>query len=659
VAEPIQAGPFSALLADGALRDIRLLGYRALDGVYVAVRDRDWNTIPGTVTDFRYAPTPAGGGFTASWQCVHRGPGIEFGWHGSIAASPREITVRLAGEALSEFETNRIGFCFLHPIELTGTAIELVFPDGDRGTAVFPVRVSPGPILTGACGLAYEAGPGARLEIAFAGGRLETEDHRNWTDPGWKTYSPPLGDPAPWRMRPGDRVSQAVTLRASTVPGAVVPEVQALASTEAVSLRLGPADGVMPELGIVLDRQALNLSALAPTVLHVELTEGEDWRARLASAAERAACAGGKLSVAVTGTDPAWLAACGRALSEVDQPVAAVGVFAPPDGIAAIGAARLVRAQLAPGVMVGGGSRLHFAELNRAAERDPDWDFVMFPVTPQVHHADDDSVLCTVLGQEPAVRDASGGLPVIVGPVSLRRRTGQFTPASPDDPRDPRECEPLGVAWLCASVIAMHAAEIIIFRNPAAGGPATVSGPASGGEPATGGGSAPSPGGGLAAGDCGEVERVFARLAGLAGQSVRRVECDRRRVAALVVHQADGPPLLIVSNLTPHPVTVRLDQWSWPLRGYEAAVLDTCQLPAQLSTRGGKRAAGRENRDRDRRGGRHRLGSRAGLRGRGRDGRPYRPGPGRAVRTRRRPGRRRPALAGRRHGRGIGRGGCR
>jgi D-apionolactonase len=560
MAEPVRAGPLSAVLADGALRDVRLLGYRALDAVYVAVRDSAWNTIPGSVSDFRMAGNNEG--CTATWHCVHRAADVEFAWRGSIEASGTEIAFRLEGEALSEFEINRIGFCLLHPIELTGTVIEVAYPDGGHGPAVFPVQVSPGPILTGASGLSYQAGPGARLGISFTGGRLETEDHRNWTDPGWKTYTPPLADPAPWRMRPGDRIRQAVTLRARSGHRAA-PAAQPPPASEVASLRLGPADGVLPELGVVTGgRDGPSLRRLAPSVIHIQLNDGEDWRARLALAADRAAQLGGQLSVALVGPDPAWLAACARVLPELAAPVVAVGVFAPPDGIAPAGAARLVREQLPPGVAVGGGSLLHFAELNRAAARDPDWDFVMFPVTPQVHHTDDASVLSTILGQEPAVRDAAGGLPVIVGPVSLRRRTGQFTPASPDDPRDPRECEPAGIAWLCATVIAMHAAEKIIFLNPAVGAPDTAGQPAAS-EPA--------------ASDCAGAERVFATLARLAGQPVLRVECDRRRLAALAVRRPGAPPLLVVSNLTPGPLTIQLGHRTWTLRAYEAAVLDTGQ----------------------------------------------------------------------------------
>jgi len=547
---PVQAGPFSALLADGALRDIRLLGYRALDAVYVAVRDSYWNTIPGSVSVFRYVQNI--NGFTATWHCVHRAADVEFAWRGRIEANRQQIAFRMDGEAFSEFETNRIGFCLLHPIELTGTPVEVL----DQGTTVFPVRVSPGPILTGASGMSYQAGPGARLGISFTGGRMETEDHRNWTDPGWKTYTPPLADPAPWRMRPGDRICQEVILRGSIAPGT-----RPLPVSDVASLRLGQADGVMPELGIVTDgREVASLRRLAPDVIHIQLTEDEDWRARLTLAADGAA----QISVALIGTSPAWLAACARAL----PPVVAVGVFAPPDGIAPVGAARIVREQLPPGVPVGGGSLLHFAELNRgAAARDPDWDFIMFPVTAQVHHTDDGSVMSTVLGQGPAVRDASDGLPVIVGPVSLRRRAGQFAPASPQDPRDPRECEPVGVAWLCASTIAMHAAKRIIFLNPAAAG-----------DPADG--------------DCAEAERVFSTLARLAGRPVLRVECDRRRVAALAVHRTDDTPLLVVSNLTPGPLTIRLGRRTWTLRGYETAVLDSTQLPAADGHRSGRQACG-------------------------------------------------------------------
>lgn len=546
----LNVGPFSALLADGELRDIRLLGHRAIDAIYVRVRGPRWATIPGVLSNLRCSSS--GLGFTASWDCLHRGAGIEFGWHGSITASGQDITFRLDGQALTEFDTRRIGFCFLHPAELAGTAITVASGDGET-MAQFPARVSPHPILTGATALSYEVSPGARIDIDLGGELLETEDHRNWTDPGWKTYSPPLAEPAPRRMRQGDRVSQTLVLRGSTAPGAT----SATDASETVELSLGPADGVLPGLGIVFadggEDEARSLLRLAPTVLYVELAEGADWRGRLARAAAMATRIGSTLSAGLAGADPGWLAAVATALAELDQALGTVAVFSPLAGITPDGAAGIVR-RLLPGVPVGGGTRLHFGELNRGGPQreSRDWDFAAFAVTPQAHHTDDASVLATIRGQEPALTGAStllGGAPVVVGPVSLRKRTGSFAPASPLDVGDPRECQPLGIAWLCATVITMHAASCLIFLNPAV----DASGVSEAGD---------------------GVEEIFAELATLAGRPVQRVRSDPRRVAALAVGGQAGPPRLVLSNLTPSPVTVRLGDRSWLLDGYEARICD-------------------------------------------------------------------------------------
>jgi hypothetical protein len=547
----VRAGAVTAVLTGGTLRDIRVLGNRALDAVYVAVRDRDWKTVPGVLSDLQYTSRP--GGFTASWSSRHRGSGIDFRWDASIAADQQGMTFRLDGVALAEFDTNRIGFCLLHPVELTGTAIDVVLAGGRPAPAVFPHQVSPGPVLTGAVRLSCEVGPGARLGVSFAGGSLETEDHRNWTDPGWKTYTPPQSDATPRHMRPGERISQAVSLTGIAAPGAR-PRPPA---AEIAELDLGEQDGVLPALGLVLaeagEQEAQSVLRMRPAVLHVDLQEGGDWRGRLRRAADLAVLAGSKLSVALIGSSQAWLASCATALSELRQPLAAVGVYEPPEGIASPEAGRIVRRQLRrghSGAPVGGGSLLHFAQLNRSAARDPEWDFVTFGVTAQNHHTDDDSVMSTILGQEPAFRSAAalaGGRPVAVGPVSLRpRRRGPFGPASP---RDLRESEPFGIAWLCATVISLHAAEMITFLNPVIDEAGAL-----------------TPAGGH------DVECVCARLAGLAGEPVRLVRCDRRRIAALAVGPPQAEPLLILANLSPRPVTVRLAEREWPLAGYGTAL---------------------------------------------------------------------------------------
>lgn len=554
---PAQAGALSLVLAGGELRDVRVLGYRALDAVYVAVRDSSWNTIGGQVSHFRYRPRHDG--FEASWQVQHRGTGIAFDWHGTVTADGQELTFRMDGTARSEFETNRIGVCLLHPPELAGAAVQAGFPGGKTGTSSFPLHVSPGPVLTRATGLGYQAGPGARLTVAVTGGLLETEDHRNWTDPGWKTYTPPLGEPAPRRMRPGDRLSQVVQLTGTVRPRAAAAPPQ----DDPIELRLAGPEGALPKIGVMLadggEPELSTLRRMHPSVLHAGLRPGGDWAGRLMLAAACAADLDSELSVAVTGTSLSWLAECGAVLGALPAPPVAVSVFAPPDGIAPHAAASMLRQELHrghPGVPVGGGSMLHAAELNRAASPGPDWDFVSFPVTAQAHHTSDGLVMSTILGQEPAIRCAlalAAGRGVVASPVSLRARVTPFTPADPADPRDPRESTRFGAAWLCASVIAMHAAHMIIFLNPLADG-SGAAGPAG-----------PEMAGADAASDIGHL---VATLASLAGQPVLRVSTDPRRVAALAVERPGGRPLLVAASLSPDPVTIRFGGRAWPLPGY-------------------------------------------------------------------------------------------
>ena len=63
--------------------------------------------------------------------------------------------------------------------------------------------------------LEVEARTGGRLLLEFEGDLWETEDHRNWTDANFKTYSTPisLGRPAPLKAGQGCRQRLVITPR--------------------------------------------------------------------------------------------------------------------------------------------------------------------------------------------------------------------------------------------------------------------------------------------------------------------------------------------------------------------------------------------------------------------------------------------------------------
>ena len=123
-----------------------------------------------------------------------------------------------------------------------------------------------------------------------------------------------------------------------------------------------------------------------------------------------------------------------------------------------------------PGVCLVGGSRAHFAELNRCSARLPkDLPELTFSVTPQMHASEREHILDSVFGQGIVARNAvrlAGGRPVHIGPITLKPRfnavaTSTGDPATPggpdafDDRTDHRQGTPFAAAWMLASVRAL------------------------------------------------------------------------------------------------------------------------------------------------------------------------------------------------------------
>jgi hypothetical protein len=136
--------------------------------------------------------------------------------HVYVVTDAGVIVFDVDGIARTTFEANRIGLCVLHPIRTcAGRPARATHADGTVRDVPFPALVAieqPVQGLSNLRGLAYEAGPGATIEIRLEGDTFETEDQRNCIDASFKTYSSPLSQPRPTVLAAGARVS-TVTIR--------------------------------------------------------------------------------------------------------------------------------------------------------------------------------------------------------------------------------------------------------------------------------------------------------------------------------------------------------------------------------------------------------------------------------------------------------------
>jgi D-apionolactonase len=474
---PAAAGPAAVLTAAVAgpeIRDIRLAGHPALDRVYVAVRDTGWNTVPGRVLSS--SSSRAGAGTVTELEVSHAAGDIAFRWHGRIEAWPDRITFTLDGTAGRAFDANRIGFCLLHPQALKGMPVRV-----DGRELVFPDLIAPDPVFSGFTTMTCRVTAGAELDIRLGGAVFETEDHRNWSDPGWKTYCPPLAEPVPRRLAAGQRVTQSVELRARVAPSgrpAAAPPAAA-PPARAARVRIGaPVGRALPAIGLGACGRpdpradlAAAVRAVGPAYLQVELEDGGQWASRLDCAAAEAAALGVPLDVAVVAEPERAVALAVRAAS-VSAPLGRVSVFSPVRHQTQCGAVARIRDALGGTVPVGGGSRAHFAELNRGRFDTENWDFLTYGLSPQVHHISDDAVLATADAIADGLRQASAtpaGLPVVVGPVTLRPRFNATTgrpdplPAADDDGPDvdDRQHGPLAAVYLAAAISRLAGADAV------------------------------------------------------------------------------------------------------------------------------------------------------------------------------------------------------
>ncbi len=486
----LRAGPLRLLFEAGDLRYIRWGEHEILRRVYVAVRDRNWGTVPPALANLRVEINPDS--FEIAFEVENRRGEIDFFWQGLIRGS-REgaIEYTMDGVARSTFWRNRIGFCVLHPAACAGTACRVEHVDGSIEAGRLPVAISPDqPVMPFAemRAMAHEVAQGMWVETRYQGDVFEMEDQRNWTDASFKTFSTPLRLPYPVEIREGTRVSQSVRLRlfagengfpsAFAREGIDLPTFSPEASRrntgwggpgrpgaasistagrraarrperEAVTFSVDFASpgAPLPPLGLgvashgqpLSEREIQRLKALRLHHLRADLALSDPgWPARLAQAAKDAQGLGLPLNLALL-LSPGAEAEMERfkeVLNRIRPEVSAWLIFpereiftgcSPTGAVAAL--ARRVLEGWTPGARFASGTNADFIFLQRNPPPLELLDGVTFAINPQVHSFDDASLVESLEAQAVAVRSAralSGGRPVMVSPVTLRPRWNPY-----------------------------------------------------------------------------------------------------------------------------------------------------------------------------------------------------------------------------------------
>ena len=431
----LAAGPLRLDYDAGDLRAIRLGDLEIVRRIYVAFQDRNWTarlwriedeSIERDADSFRIAMR-ARGTFDAS----------SFTWTAEITGDAKG-TIRYAidGSTSAPFLRNRLGICLLHPMaHFAGRPCTVATVDGEAIATAFPDAISPHQPFLNICCMDFPAGEGVMARLEFTGDVFETEDHRNWGDASYKTYCTPISHPFPVEVRPGDRVSQSVTLTlAGTAPAPVdVPDhVTIEISDDAVALpRVGTQVGDLPWTDAEVDAiRELSLDHLMATID----AAAADAAARLRAVIDVVKRTGTRLRLRLVDGDDSGYAALRDLVRSA--PLDSLAIIRTDEKVTSAEAIAKARQALGDDLPWCGGTDLYFTELNRQPPDTEGLAWVSFSLNPQVHAFDDRSVLQNAATGEAIARNAprlAGDARIAVGPISLRPR---FNPNATDPASD-------------------------------------------------------------------------------------------------------------------------------------------------------------------------------------------------------------------------------
>lgn len=491
---PLRAGPLTLLYdpASGMVRRIKLGDREALRGIYAALRDRNWGTVPVTIHET--IRTVHVDSFRLEFAAEHRQGDIHFVWQGKICGeADGTIRYEFNGEARSTFLKNRIGFCVLHPIgECAGARAKQFRVDGTEIECGFPELIEPQIFGKSSFqqlrGVAHEVRPGIWARTDFEGDVFEMEDQRNWTDASFKTYCTPLAVPFPVEVVKGQRIGQSITLRLSGPTSEFYsPRTKAsVIQPELVTVTIpAVATGCLPTIGFgiashgeaLTAKEIATLRQLRPAHLRVDLRlTASDSVAVLEQAAHEAEQLDTRLELALHLPRKSEVEV-GNLLPAVQKHAPLIGrVLALREGEPATSPTTLAWVQKhfdGLGAVIGAGSDSNFCELNREYALGHlavnNSDFLFWSINPQVHATDHLSMMETLEAQAATVQSAqafAGKRPLIVTPATLRQRFNPVATSSENDSSadelppqvDPRQLSQFAAAWTLGSVAALAVA---------------------------------------------------------------------------------------------------------------------------------------------------------------------------------------------------------
>ena len=473
----LSAGGVSLLYRDGEIRQIDAGRFRVLNGIYPAVRDRNWGTVRG-VTE-KEDITRDSDGIRIRIVILYMQEEICFRSELEYRVTDGGVDAFFRGKAESSFMKNRIGLnVLLHPPARKGVQVTVRHSDGTLSRNTLEARVSPHQPVMDITGMEWTAGDRIGASLEFRDGVFEMEDQRNWSDASLKIYTPPLSVPFPAQIAEGEEVVHAVRL--SIRSGEVIRSGEAIRrGVRQHRIRLKPRGGKgvrLPAIGVgsaqfsgpLTTQEAGAIGSVGFQHLRTDLfLYKKEWKKEWDKLVREQIQLRLPLELALHfGREERqeW-ATFLNTYNRQPLPLSRLLIYDRSGMTGADLASRLssrIRKTM-HGVPLGGGTDAYFAELNRHPPLPGFLDFVTFTICPQVHGLVNLTLGENLPVQGTLVRQAKEmlGLPVAVTFVALGQR---FNVVATDDTgdrvpeRDQRQHTLFAAGWTLGSIRALSEA---------------------------------------------------------------------------------------------------------------------------------------------------------------------------------------------------------
>jgi hypothetical protein len=504
----LKAGKLAAKLAGGNLRTITYDGVEVLRAISYLVRDRDWGTYDPALSNLAVTETETG--FTVAYTARCSGPdGTILEICAAIeGTADGKLTFKGTAQSATGFETNRCGFCILHPIvSVAGTPVTVEHVDGAVEDAKLPDLIEPWQPFKDMRAITHTALNGVSVTCRMEGDTFEMEDQRNWSDASYKTYIRPLALPWPYQIPATEPVIQQITLTITNSRTAADSFPASAENTGVIRLTPGTITGTMPAIGLLItpEEAKASFAALhepdAPRVqdllFHFDPTVGHGASA-FTDFTKIAGIHPGTttLEIAVPCQRPvdgemqeiaAWMLTAGFAPNAIMVCPSVDRQSTPPGSrwpdCPPLEDVYAAAAKAFPGIRLGGGMLSYFTELNRKRVPGENLAFISHCTNPIVHAADDISVMQTLEAMPFITRSARaiyGNKPYRLGPSTIPMRQNPYGSRTMDNPhgaripmanRDPRHNARFAAAFAAGYVASVLDAGLEALTLSALTGP--------------------------------------------------------------------------------------------------------------------------------------------------------------------------------------------